>query len=342
MAAVAIDSGKGGNGDVWMRLVSLYAVAAIYPSVQISVFVPPFMQRLATHIFSDRLFISCGRPSGRSLIYTSLGIKNLVIPIIKGCRFISPYGRQVLRKKGNFCRQVAGNMLYAIFDRLGVIQSPPAAGKTVYQGYEEITAVKAFRKTSYNAFCRQLKKDMASLQYKSVNGAPVSRALHIPGDLHQYILVFPAGTARQFIPVWWAKKFLPHACYAFFYKDKMANAFLRQGLKVVYFYEEPGDIIELAKYARHTLSTDSFPSHLLQYATGNCSITITEAPANAVTSPAFTGRVIDAVAPCHPCLHMDRGNHPLCQAGYEECINWKSEVYTKNILSAVCPVKNII
>ena len=160
---------------------------------------------------------------------------------------------------------------------------------------------------------------------------PVSDELKIPADLENNILFFPNGTGRQFVPVWWAKKNMPDGDFAFFFKDVYATTFMKEGLKVLYFYGEAGDIIELAKHAAWTISTDSFPSHLLQSAISNSTILITELLKSRVISPVYKGKVTDAVVECHPCLHLDRYNHPLCAAGYTECINWKSKEYTNNV-----------
>ena len=104
---------------------------------------------------------------------------------------------------------------------------------------------------------------------------------------------------------------------------------------VVLYYEEPGDIICLSKISKWTISTDSFSSHLLQYSTKNCSITITEVLKSRIVSPVFQGKIIDSLASCHPCLHLDRKNHPKCSSGYTECINWKDKRYTSNLLQSI-------
>ena len=57
---IEINSQRGGNGDIWMRLAGLYVAAGRQPSLTISICVPPFMATLADHIFGDRLIIRKG------------------------------------------------------------------------------------------------------------------------------------------------------------------------------------------------------------------------------------------------------------------------------------------
>ena len=57
-ASLVIDSNKGGNGDIWIRLVSIYSIAALVPEYAISVHIPGFMFALAKHSFPDRIYIS--------------------------------------------------------------------------------------------------------------------------------------------------------------------------------------------------------------------------------------------------------------------------------------------
>ena len=329
---LVIDSRKGGNGDIWMRLISLYSTAALLPEFAISVYIPKFMFALATHSLPDRIEIATDIPPKQALTYTSLGIRHLIQPILKGGRFIAPYARSVIHdKKQTNIKDHINKLLYAITDITGFIQVPADEWINCYQGYLDIIGIKKFRKISYASFITQFKNDYAAIFERLSNNIPTSAELVIPDDLSNSIVIYPSGTSRQFIPVWWAKENMADAYYAFFFKDKDALAFLEAGLKVIYFYNEPGDIIVLAKHAYWVISTDSFPSHLLQSSVSNSTITITELLKSRVISPAYEGKVTDAVAECHPCLHLDRSDHPVCEAGYKECINWKSTVYTNRV-----------
>ncbi len=327
-----IDSRKGGNGDIWMRLISLYSIAALVPKCMITVHIPKFMLALAKHGFTDRLQLTADVPPTKALTYTSLGIRHLLKPILKGHRFIAPYARSVIHdKKKKAIKDYVNKLLYAIADFTGYIQVPADKWINCYQGYLDIIGIKIFRSISYTSFSSQLKKDYTDIRKRLCNHLPVSEQLTLPSDIQNSIVFYPNGTSRQFVPIWWAKENMPGAYYAFFFKDTDALAFIEAGLKVIYFYTEPGDIIELAKHAAWVVSTDSFPSHLLQSAISNCTITITELLPSRVISPAYKGKIADAIAVCHPCLHLDRGNHPVCAAGYTECINWKSAAYTNAV-----------
>ncbi|MDB5086233.1 MAG: hypothetical protein JWR09_227 [Mucilaginibacter sp.] len=334
--SIEIDSVKGGNGDIWMRLVSFYSAAALLPEYKFEIKIPYLFKNLAEFVFGDRLTIVTQKDAVMKYSYSSLGLKDLVKPVLRGSKFISPYQRAVYRdKKKKQLKDYVNLMLFSVADSLGIIQVPSSKWIEVYQGYLEIIGLKKIRSISYAAFVAQLKTDYDVMLVKLGGAVPISSKLEIPADLCYNLIIFPTGTSRQFIPVWWAKQFLPGAYYAFFYKDNEAETFKEAGLKTVFFYEEPGDIIKLSHAAKWTISTDSFPSHLLQSASKKCTILITEVLKSRIISPVFKGKVVDSVVACHPCLHMDRKNHPKCAAGYTECLNWKEEIYNRNILNSM-------
>jgi hypothetical protein len=331
-----IDSTKGGNGDVWMRLVSFYAFAKLMPELQFRICVPSFLQNLAEFTFGDRLAIVSNFQGKPDLTYTNLGIKHLIKPILAGHRFISPYQRAVIRdKKKRELKDKINTIVFDVADLLGLVQVPDSKYITNYQGYLDVIGIKKLRPVSYDRYIEQLLADYPILVEKQTQNLPISPELIIPEDLPDNVVVYPTGTSRQFIPIWWAVKYMPDAYYAFFIKDPDLVAFKEAGLKVVPFYKEPGDIIRLAQVAKWTVSTDSFPSHLLQYATAKCTLVLTEVLKSRIVAPVFQGEVVNSMAPCHPCLHMARNIHPLCSAGYTECLNWKNPQYTKGILETL-------
>ncbi len=333
---LTIDLLKGGNGDIWIRLVSFYSIAALLPHLEISILIPAFMRRLAKHSFGDRLNILETHNEKIKLSYSSAGLRHLVKGFIKGQQYILPYQRSVINdKKKSQVKDKINILLFNFAKSLGLVHIPGWKWINSYQGYLDIIGIKKLKHVNYDDFVQQLRNNSSLIASRLNKNIPCSAELNIPADLKQNILVFPTGTSRQFIPVWWAIKNLPDAYYAFFYKDKDALAFENAGLKTVKFYHEPGDIIALAKNAHWTISTDSFPSHLLQSSVKNCTITITEVLSSRIISPVFEGEIADAVAECHPCLHLDRKNHPLCAAGHSECVNWKSKLYTESILHSV-------
>jgi hypothetical protein len=331
-----IDSTKGGNGDVWMRLVSFYAFAKLMPRLQFRICVPAFLHSLAEFTFGDRLIIVSDFQGKADLTYTNLGIKDLLKPILSGYRFISPYQRAVIKdKKKKELKDTVNTIIFDLADFFGFVQVPDSKYITCYQGYLDVIGIKKLRPVSYEGYLEQLLADYPALVQKQMSNLPVSPELVIPDDLPQNVLIYPTGTSRQFVPLHWAVKHLPDAYYAFFFKDPDLLEFEKAGLKVIPFYKEPGDIVRLAQIAAWTVSTDSFPSHLLQYATANCTIVLTEVLRSRIISPVFKGKVVNSLAPCHPCLHMARNLHPLCSAGFKECLNWSNHLYTDGIIKSL-------
>ncbi len=337
MRTIAIDSSAGGNGDVWMRLVGFYILAGLQKEIQIKILLPKIFRNLANVVFGDRLIIMTDEDSREGLlVYTSLGFVTLFKGMVQGTKYIVPYQRSIVHDKKKYqLKDFLNVKIFNLTNFLGIAQVPAWSHIELYQGFLDIVAIKKLRIISYENFIVQLKLDYDSLFSRLNKTIPISDDLVKPIDLPENILVFPTGTSRQFIPVWWAKKHLPNAYFSFFYKDKDAEAFKEQGLKIIYFYKEPGDIIELSKHAKWTITTDSFASHLLQYASERCTITITEVLKSRIISPAFKGHVIDSEVACHPCLHLDRSNHPYCAAGHTECLNWKNTTYTQNLLRSI-------
>ncbi len=334
---IKIDSCKGGNGDIWMRLVSFYSAAALLPNYSLCIIVPQIFKPLSDFAFGDRLTILTDIIHSKDIFsYTNLGLKDLIFPILKGKKFISPYQRAViLDKKKKEVKDIINILLFKIADYSNRVLVPDKKWIPFYQGYLDIVSIKEIKSISYSDFEKQLKFDAAPLYEKLNSKIPISPELNVPSDLCYSTLVFPTGTSRQFIPLWWASKNLPNAYFAFYFKDDEAKDFVKAGLKVIYFYKEPGDIIYLSQNAKWTISTDSFPSHLLQYSNLRTTILLTEVLKTRIVSPTFDGIIIDSVAPCHPCLHKAKKIHPLCDAGLKECLNWESLIYTQNILQSI-------
>lgn len=335
-----INSSAGGNGDIWMRLISFYTVAGLCSDLEIHILVPFIFRKLANNVFGDRLVIITNETDYNNadmLVYTSLGFIQLLKGILKGTKYIAPYQRAIIHdKKKKKLKDSINTAVFNITDFFGLIQVPAWKYIKGYQGFLDIIAIKKLRHLNYETFTIQLESDYNFIHLKLVSAnIPTSLQLTVPNDLGQHTLIFPTGTARQFMPVWWAKKYFPNAYFAFFFKDQDAAFFLEHGLKVIYFYSEPGDILNLAKYAKWTISTDSFPSHLLQSALKKCTVAITEVLKTRIVSPIFKGKVIDSQVICHPCLHLDRTNNPICAAGHYECLNWKNKLYTQLIISSV-------
>lgn len=334
--SLRVDVSNGGNGDMWMRLVSCYAMAELLPSLDIGLFVPGFMRGLARHCFGSRLTL-VEDPSECNIQFTSLGLRDMMDGFRAGKSFVAPYHRSVILDRGERTWKDRLNIaLHNLGKTAGRIHLPPWECVNDYQGYMDIAGISAFANVSYPAYLTQLRKDYPVHRERLAEGVvPTSPELELPADLADNIVVFPNGTSRQFIPVWWATEHLPEAYYAFFHRDDYAEEFLAAGLKVVYYYKEPGDIVALSHAARWTVSTDSFSSHLLQFGTERTTITITEVLATRIIAPIFKGKIINAVASCHPCLKMERNAHKTCMTGHVDCLNWQNDRYTSNIMNSI-------
>lgn len=335
-SCLRIDISNGGNGDMWMRLVSCYAMAGLLPGLDVGLFVPGFMRGLARHCFGSRLTL-VDDPDECTIRFTSLGLRDMLSGFRAGDSFVAPYHRSVIHDRGERTWKDSLNItLHNLGQLAGRIHLPPWECINDYQGYMDIAGIRAFSSVSYPAYLRQLRDDYPGHREQLAEGVvPTSPELKLPADLAESIIVFPNGTSRQFIPDWWATKHLPDAYYAFFHRDDYAEVFLAAGLKVIFYYKEPGDIVALSHAARWTISTDSFSSHLLQFGTERTTITITEVLATRIVAPVFRGKVVQAVAACHPCLKLERKAYRTCMTGHVDCLNWKSDRYTSHILNSI-------
>ena len=331
MKSLVIDIRKGGFGDNWMRLAAFYSVAALHPKLSLRVIISEKLLRIAKHTFGDRIEFDI-KEDARAVSYDSRGLRDLIPLIIKGRRFAAPYHRGGMLSKSRWTlKDRVNTSIFTLCDWLGFVHLTPWAAYSQYQGYVEAVTLAPFRRLTVAEYWAQAQADYPVIKAKLEGEVPCSPELVVSEDLHGVTLVFPTGTGRQFIPLWWARENLPDACYAFFCKDPDLRLFAEAGLRTVAFYAEPGDIIALARAAHWTLTTDSFPSHVLQYASERTTVLLTEHTRRSTVTACFGGKVIEATAPCHPCPHLERKGFPLCKAGHAECINWLSPYYTQAV-----------
>ncbi len=333
--ALYIDASIGGNGEIWMRLLGFYTIAGLMPSLKIYLLVPKFLKPICRSVFSDRLnFLEEDEKQKCKYEFTNLGTRHLIWYLFKGKRFIAPIQRTAIRdKKGTSKTKIWMNDIVSIFfDGLGLIQIPDIRWANAYHGYLEMASIRKFRKIDYEAFKEKSRSDYTALRDKLRGDIPVSPELKIPLDLKNFVLVFPTGTSRQFMPLEWAKKNLPDAYYAFHDRNDQWKDFDKAGLKTVLYYKEPGDMIKLSLAAKWTILTDSFHSHVIQSVNENSTVLITELVLERVVNPSYRGKTVDSLAPCHPCIHMTASR--ICAAGLRECLNWEIELYKNNIMSS--------
>ncbi len=331
---ITLDLRIGGLGDNWMRLIGFYVAAALRPEYRLRLVLPGKLVRVGRHAFADRLDIVEGDHPG-AITFVVRGLRDLLKPALGGSRFASPYGRVVIHDWNRWTvKDRLNSFALALTDAAGLVHSPPWSSLDHYQGYSEVVTIPALRGITAEEFKTRLALDYADIKERLLS-APRSAEFTLPGDLADQTVIFPTGTGYQFIPLEWAKAQLPEAVYAFFYRDPDLMRWREAGLRTVQFYTEPGDMIALANAARVSASTDSFPSHFLQYCAPRFVVMLTELPRHRVVSPAFAGPVIPSLAPCYPCPHLERGAFPRCKAGHAACRNWDSPDYASRIHKAL-------
>lgn len=317
---LALDLRVGGHGDNWMRLCGLYTAAALRPDLTIVCTVPASLQELAQKVFSDRLEVRATATDG-ALIFTNLGLRHLLARALKGTRFVVPYHRTVVVDWGVWALKDWINVnAFSFFNLVGWTQLPPWPALKRYQGYCEVVSIAKLRDISWNEFLGAAEADFELIFTKlnAVSNELVSADFSVVVDA---VAVFPSGTAHQYMPVEWAAKHLPQAVFCFHESDRDRRIFEERGLKVITF-NRAADIVAISQRAKLSVATDSFPSHLLQFASERSLIILAEFPKERIVSPFFRGSIIDSAAPCSPCPHLERGTFPLCKAGQPACLTW--------------------
>lgn len=330
-----LDIRVGGLGDIWMRLVSFYAVAKLRPDIRIRLLLPDKLRRVARHGFGDGLEILDELPVSGRIVYAVRGLRDLIPTAISGLRYASPYGRVVIhdRKIRSFKDQLNATA-YTVSDWLGLVYSPPWGSFQYYQGYSEVVTLPVFRPIEIDHFVEALRA-IGPILRERLQAAPCSEGFEVPSYIGDRAVIFPTGTGYQFIPLEWARLHLPDAVYAFFHRDPEMEKWREAGLSVVPFKTEPGDMIALALRAKVAASTDSFASHVLQSVTDKSVVMLTELPHHRIVSPIFAGQVVPSLAACHPCLHRERSSFPTCSSGHAACLNWNSPDYAWRIKQAL-------
>ena len=318
---------------MWMRLVGFYAMAALRAETIFNLAVPQALETIALRALGDRLHIST-EPSAGAVTYSVRGLRDLLPQALDGRRFAAPYGRAVIKTWNRWTpRDRLNSFLYAIADRTGLVYSPPWDSLSAYQGYSETMLIPSLRGVALPDFIAQAETDHASISQRIREFA--RNCGNAASELSAgTVMVFPTGTGRQFVPIDWARRNLPQAVFAIHNRDEERREWQNSGLKTV-IYSTPGEIAAIGAVAAVTVTTDSFPSHILQYSGGNIVVLITGTERSRVVSPGFKGKVVDSVASCHPCPHLERRGFPKCKAGFQVCLNWNSAEYTEKVLQLI-------
>lgn len=317
-----------------MRCAAFYSAAQLKGLSQVELIVPQKTLPFLSHVFGDRLGFTASAKTA-DIAFSNRGIRDLISLCVSGKRFVSPYARAVIRdKRAKGLKPILNSIALSLTDLVGWIRVPPHCAIDEYQGYLELVGLRQFRDLKLEAYYGQAAKDFNEIRSRCLHeDLPISESFALPTGIGHSTLVFPSGTSRTFIPARWSKKHLPNAMFAFFEGDSDRLEYEKLGLKTVFFFREPGDIIELARHAKTVIATDSFCSHLIQFAIPSATILLTELSRQRIVSPSFEGKVVESVAPCHPCLKMARGVCSTCQAGFEECLNWSDASYASNLFT---------
>ncbi len=318
-----LDARNGGFGDVWMRLAGLHAAAALRPELRIRAVFAPEIAPLARVAFAGRIeFVDLGpdgEPPASALVYTNRGLRDLLPGLRRGRRYVAPLHRVVAslsRRRGP--RDRINALLFSLLDAAGRVSIAPEADTESYCGRLETSAVPALRAIPAEALLHQIAADFPEARERLRN-------MPLSGEGGEGLLVFPSGKGHQYMPAAWAARYLPEARYAFHAADGDAAAFEAMGLATVRF-ARPEEILALARGRRRVLTTDSFPSHLLQYGceAGRLGILLTRTRPASVVTPGFLagGTVFPSSARCLPCPHRERGTFRLCAEGFPSCIAW--------------------
>lgn len=320
-----LDSTVGGLGDIWMRLVALYSLAALNPNVGVRFRLPQPLLTAARAAFPDRFELTSS-PLPGAYQFTHLGLRHLFFKVLQGERFASPFIRilQSERKQTRF-KDSLNDRAFALLETTRRIKQPPLATVAAYQGFHELSMFGELS-AAYPEFVGQAKRDLPGIRSRLQRQWP---GTHHPAFA---TLVFPGGSAHQIMPPLWAKANLPAATFAFFASDPSRSEFEALGLASRTF-KSTEDLLQLLAAAKRTLVTDSFPSHVAQTYTSAATVMLTEQVTARTVHPAFEGSVVPTTAPCAPCKHIAQ-SFGRCEAGHEYCVTWLKPEYTNALLAA--------
>jgi hypothetical protein len=318
-----LDSRIGGLGDVWMRLVALYALAKLVPAIRVEITVPSVLAPLGAEVFGARLDFT-PEPAADALVYTHLGLAGIWRDLLHGRRFVLPFVHTQVRDRPRPRWQDRVNLpLLSILAATGVVRVPPAHKNEAYHGLTHVAFVPEFDAVPAGAFAAQCTADLPELRARLAGRFPARPEFPL--------LVFPGGTCHQFMPADWAVRHLSAARLAFHGADDSRAPYEALGFRTE-SYATPEELLALAARARRIVATDSFPSHLLQTYSSSTVLALTQHPARRVVNPAFDGRVVESRAPCCPCRNIGR-DRP-CAAGHATCLTWGDEGYTRELVAA--------
>lgn len=322
---ILIDARSGRLGDCLMRMVGLYA-AATYHDVPLEVVPHSSLELIARRIFNRRITVVSNLDRPADYTFSSLGLRR-IFPLGFGRSAVAaPYHRTVLwgihKSSPYTCLK---SVALTVLDRFGMVLSPPNSLREAYHGFAEACCLKNLRVSEpdkLNVVCRSIWPELQSNLQSKINGTLDSR-----------VAVFPSGTSQQFMPAAWAAKWLPNANFYFHDSDQRRRTFESAGLQIKIFCS-PEDIVRIGQASRWTITTDSFPSHVLQIATNRLTVCLTRERATRVVAPGFGGVVVHSSAACSPCAGPT-SDPERCRVGLVECSSWGNTNYSRKVLDSI-------
>ena len=322
-----LDSRTGGNGDILMRLIALYAFARILPRLEIEVCIKPFLIPEFAPLFADRLSLTA-TPDRAAVAYIHSLQEMKRIPW--RTRLVHPFyfTRSVNFPRDSWSRALAKHLSSLPFRMVGKLVVPRLADYEFYSGYLQVCALPRLRRVPWSQFLEQAVADFEVLRQKLRERYP--RNPQLP------VIAFPSGTTFNFLPPSFGKEVLGSATFCVHRDNPYDEAGLygSQGLDVRLF-GNMAECFELISRADLIVATDSFQSHLAQLYTDRAVIMLSQQPARRVVHPSFAGTVIHPEVACSPCRSGSRHPRAFCLAGEGVCNTWANPAYRANVSTAI-------
>lgn len=325
---VYVDMRVGGLGDIWMRLAALFSLSGLVQT-QYACIVPAVIRGIAQNVFGDRVAFA-DEHTRSNLLFTNRGIRHLLPGILTGRRYLAPYHRLTAKDWGrNNLKNSINRLGFELFDKLELIGIAPCEVLENYQGYVEMMCIASLRTIDYSRYLEQAAIDYeiicARLQQQSASFAGAAA-------LSKRVVVFPSGSGHQVMTGEFAASNLAGAVFCFHENDSYSSIFERQagtGTVEILKFGRPSDIVDICNSAAVVVTTDSFPSHLIQFLKVNSIIILAEQPATRIIAPHYRGRFLSSLAPCSPCPHLARVHK--CKAGFDFCLTWQNGALAESL-----------
>jgi len=315
-------------GDVLMRLNALYALSSLRGNLRIRVVVGGALLSLAETLYGSRLQIGTTTDStAATYVFTHSGLRHLLPELLKGRRFINPFVRELAQQTGRSRWKGTLNVLaFRLLHHMDRVLLPRSDLGDSYAGWSQICGLPLALDIPYDQARAQLTRDLPQLRRRLRQLVPKAAGrCDAP-------TVFPSGTTFQVMPVALAVELARRygARFAFHSSDRYQDVYRAAGLDVVCFADTAG-LLAVASASSRVVSTDSFPSHLLQLYSASTVVALSQRPSRHVVHPGFDGGIIESTAPCCPCVNHARAVTTVCPVGRVQCLVWTDEGYLRSL-----------